>query len=86
MIKIAKVKPWKLPKFGFTWNLLKKANMNKVKEKQESIVPAHLFAEWMNEWGSRNWINYIYIFITYKVSSNKLCMYPLHPKKNPLKN
>lgn len=50
MIKIANVQPWKLLKFGFTWNLLKKANMNKLTEKQEVIVKAHFFAEWMNEW------------------------------------
>lgn len=57
--------------------------MSKFMEKQEAIVT---FVCWMNEWGSRNRINYMYIFITYKVSSNKLCMHPLHPKKSPLKN
>lgn len=49
MIKIAKVKPWKLPKSGFIWNLLEKANMNRLMNNQAATVPAHLFVEWVNE-------------------------------------
>lgn len=47
-IKITKVKPWKLLKFGFIWNLPEKASMNRLMKKRATVT-AHLFVEWMNE-------------------------------------
>lgn len=48
MIKIAKVNPWKLPKIGFNWNFLEKANMNKLTGKIYSNSHSPPIG-WMNE-------------------------------------